>query len=975
MTRPGLSGLIASPLPWILLLGGIASLFAMQWHVGRIQGKAQDAIDSTTARIGDEVQRRLELYQYGLRGARGAVITAGEDGIDHRTFLRYAQTRDVDREFRGARGFGFIRRVAEEQLESFLARARQQRPDFALRELGPHQDEHFVIEFIEPVDRNHLAVGLDIGSESNRRAAAERSMREGTTIATAPITLVQASGSEAQGLLVLLPVYRTAVTPESTQERERQLIGWSYAPLLMSEVLADVDREYTGLHLEVVDAEVAGDPHTATPLFESGTRPSQALETASVRRAIFGRTWIISARSNPSFRDALQLGDPRETLVAGLLTTLLLALLAEAVRQARQRRRELQLEQQRVSEIVAHASDAMFGESPSGEITFWNPSAERLFGVAAAQAVGRPLGEFARVTEEQAEALEGAANEKTIELQDGRRLEVQFSRSAVRDDDGTVRGFSCVVHDVSLLKEAERRLRDFNARLEAQVSERTRELEATRSELEMVLDAVPLLIASWDRALRCRVANRTSARWFQCADEHRAGQPIDLLWGRIYRERLQPVLGQVFAGLPVELEIQLDSDEVGRTRQTQWRLIPERDHDDSVCGFLAVAVDVTEIAQSRDALEVERSRLAETARTLQSVLRAASEVSIIATDVAGTVILFNAGAERMLGYPAAAVIGRMTLPQFIDSSELERRARQLQGEDGVAPSIFQALVQRAELEGAETREWHYLTESGRWIEVSQTVTAMRNEDDEVVGYLSVARDITESRRAEQAKSAFVATVSHELRTPLTVILGSLDLVNSGALGSLSAEAAELLRAAQLNGKRLGLLINDLLDAEKLAAGMLVFNLEPINLGEAVGSAVDSTRDYLSDRGIAIEIEGPASAVTLHADPLRFSQVLVNLLSNAIKFSPASKPVEVRCLQRGSEALIGIRDYGPGIPESFRPRVFERFSQADDSDHRPRGGTGLGLAISRDLVRGMNGRIWFEDAPGGGTCFWLAFAAL
>ncbi|SDD09655.1 CHASE domain-containing protein [Aquimonas voraii] len=962
------------PLPWLLLLGGVLSVLGMRWHEQARTQAIDRALDEAATRAGDEVLRRMTLYQYGLRGARGTVVIAGEADLDHATFLRYAKTRDVDLEFRGARGFGFIRRVPPEQLAAFVDRAREQRPDFAVRELAPHEGEHFVIEFIEPVARNLQAVGLDIGSEANRRHAAERAMREGRAIATAPITLVQASGETAQGLLVLMPVYRSASTPDTLDERERLAFGWSYAPLLMSEVLDGIVAQLPNTHLRVIDEAHAATSGSRAPLFESAMPVSETAQRASVQRLIYGRNWIIEARAAAGFADPLNLGSPPQTLVAGLLTTLLLALLAQAVHQSKQRRRELGLQQQRMAEIVDHASDAMFVEATDGRIAAWNPAAERVFGVESGRAMGRYLSDFARVIDQPGLEVGADALEKSIDLSDGRRIEVHFSRNPILDTKGRPAGYSCIVHDVTPRKEAERKLRHFNARLEALVSERTRELESIRRELQLVLDSVPLLIAAWDRSLCCRVANRASADWFMAADATLVGLPMERIWGPAFTQDIRGHVLEALAGRAADFEIELEAAAGAPARRTQWRLLPERDAS-GVVGVLAVAIDITEITEHRNALELERARLAETARTLQSVLRAASEVSIIATDTQGRIILFNAGAERMLNYPADAVVGQLSLTDLIDADELARLSGELQKAHPQAADAFRALVLRAELDGAETREWHYRRACGVLVEVSQTVTAMRESSGAITGYLSVARDITESRRAEQAKSAFVATVSHELRTPLTVITGALGLLASGVLGALSEDALELLKSAQSNSKRLGLLINDLLDAEKLASGLLVLNPEALDLASAVEAAVDSTRDYLSDRGVDIVLNAGDGTPQALLDPLRFSQVLVNLLSNAIKFSPPGKPVEVHWTRQDEAILIGVRDHGPGIPEAFRARVFQRFAQADTTDHRNSSGTGLGLAISRELVDRMGGRLWFEDAEGGGTCFWIRFPLL
>ncbi len=221
-----------------LLVGVAASVLLTWWHADYNSRAAHAAFENHAQDVVDRLQDRIRLYEYGLRGARGTVLTAGEHGINYELFKQYSKTRDLDVEFPGARGFGFIRRVPRSQTESYLRAERADgRPDFSIRTLTEHQDERFVIEYIEPVERNRAAVGLDIGSEANRRQAAISAMQTGKATITGPITLVQATGDPQRSLLFLLPIYHGGATPETMEARESSAFGWSYAPLALSEVL------------------------------------------------------------------------------------------------------------------------------------------------------------------------------------------------------------------------------------------------------------------------------------------------------------------------------------------------------------------------------------------------------------------------------------------------------------------------------------------------------------------------------------------------------------------------------------------------------------------------------------------------------------------------------------------------------------------------------------------------------------------
>jgi signal transduction histidine kinase len=235
-------------------------------------------------------------------------------------------------------------------------------------------------------------------------------------------------------------------------------------------------------------------------------------------------------------------------------------------------------------------------------------------------------------------------------------------------------------------------------------------------------------------------------------------------------------------------------------------------------------------------------------------------------------------------------------------------------------------------------------------------------------YLVVVLDISERKRLDRMKDEFVATVSHELRTPLTSIAGSLGLLVGGAVDKLPDSVLRLITIAHNNCQRLVRLINDILDVEKIESGESPLNLMQVELGALVEQVIEANRGFAHIHDVGIRLDGASATIEVQADPDRLAQVVTNLLSNAIKFSPPGQEVTVTIGITGQAARIGVRNRGPGIPENFKPRVFERFAQADASDTRSKGGTGLGLSIVRQIVTRLGGKVTFEDAAGGGTLF-------
>ncbi|MEL6551589.1 MAG: HAMP domain-containing sensor histidine kinase [Pseudomonadota bacterium] len=222
--------------------------------------------------------------------------------------------------------------------------------------------------------------------------------------------------------------------------------------------------------------------------------------------------------------------------------------------------------------------------------------------------------------------------------------------------------------------------------------------------------------------------------------------------------------------------------------------------------------------------------------------------------------------------------------------------------------------------------------------------------------------------AYTAKTAFVSTMSHELRTPLTAIKGSIDMVNSGALGKLTDQAGFAIKVAQRNCDRLLCLINEILDLQSVETNKMKFTIEPVDLIEIAETAVTDNTPYAKELDVVLVANFPSEGPKVRVDRKRIGQVLANVLSNASKFSPKDSQVRIWVEDDAEVARILVSDMGIGLSQDDYEEVFGSFSQIDSSDTRKIGGTGLGMNISKRIMEELGGDIRYVGNEGAGTTF-------
>jgi len=252
--------------------------------------------------------------------------------------------------------------------------------------------------------------------------------------------------------------------------------------------------------------------------------------------------------------------------------------------------------------------------------------------------------------------------------------------------------------------------------------------------------------------------------------------------------------------------------------------------------------------------------------------------------------------------------------------------------------------------------------------VELRATSIKWQEDNAT--LLSMRDVTERKQIEKVKDEVIATVSHELRSPLTSIINSLSLIADGETGDIPEPTKKMIQIAYRNSERLLRLANNMLDIRKIESGKMEFHYQVLELAPLIEQTIDANLSYVEQFKVQIKLENGVPNAKVNIDSDRFIQILTNLLTNAAKFSPSGEDIIVSVSRCGNFIRIAVKDYGPGVPEEFQNKIFNKFAQFESPGAKRKDGSGLGLNIAKMLVEHMGGSIGFETKINEGTTFYF-----
>jgi len=369
--------------------------------------------------------------------------------------------------------------------------------------------------------------------------------------------------------------------------------------------------------------------------------------------------------------------------------------------------------------------------------------------------------------------------------------------------------------------------------------------------------------------------------------------------------------------------------------------VPLKNENGEVDAGLVMAIDITSIKQAEE-------KSAKLAAIVES-----SDDAIISKTLESVITSWNDSAQRMFGYTADEIIGE-TIYKLIPPDRQDEE-----------PLILARLKKGDRVEHFETRR---LTKDGRLIDVSLTISPLKDKQGTIIGLSKIARDITERKLDEIRKNDFIGMASHELKTPLTSLNAIMQVTSTKLKNNDDPFLAGAMDRANTQVKKMTSMINGFLNISRLEAGKLLIEKEPFDLNQLLREVFDETQLIVNTHKVRLMQSG---VVNLIADKDKINSVVSNLVSNAVKYSPRGKSIEIGSEIQQDTVVVYVKDEGMGINPQDLPRIFDRYYRVEGDDTRHISGFGIGLYLCAEIIRRHDGKIWAESEVGKGSTFYFS----
>ena len=996
---------------WLMLgIGLLASVFAGLQVKQATERDAARQFELTSAQVALRIQERLSTYALILQGTAG--LLAGSYSVDRKEWRTYVEKLSAQERVPGVQGIGFSKLVPPDQLAAHVASIRAEGfPGYTVRPSGERAVYTSII-YLEPFEgRNLRAFGFDMFSEPVRRAAMERARDTGKAALSGKVELVQETGKEVQaGTLMYVPVYRNGAPLDTVERRRSALIGWTYSPYRMQDLMGGILANWTSNEGKVVDLHIYDGPEVKADklLFDSGSGGVQDADSIfyQQRKVEFhGNQWLlvfdaIKGTVTISYAGAWA------TLIggfalSGLLCGLMLSLINTRIRAkviANSLTEEIRRRKSSLKDSEAFSRAIL--DSVSAEIAVLDRS-----GVIVA--VNDPWRRFALENSAEAgkpspQAEVGANYFAVCDTGTGRASDNADASKAGKGIravlDGSVLGFAMEYpcHSPDQQRWFSMNVTPLRSNsggvvvAHTDISERKQIEEALQeSEFRWRFAIEGSGDGLWDwNVPQSKVF--FSRRWKEILGftQDEIGSGLDEWSKRVHPDDLVHAMADVQAHFDGTTPLYVNEHRVS-CKDGSWKwilargLVVERDAAAKPLRILGTHTDITARKQAEAALQESENRF-------RNLFKDIPSVAVQGYGEDGTARYWNEASERLYGYRADEAIGRSLLDLIIPAEMHDGVREAMRGMFETATPIPAGELSLLRKDGSRVDVFSshaYVHVPGRAPEmfcVDIDITERKQTEAELQQHrhhleelvlsrtaeLSQARDDAEA--ANRAKSMFLANMSHELRTPMNGIMGMTDLVLRRAT---DPQQIDWLNKSQGAAKHLLSVINDILDISKIESDRLTLEEQDFSLAEALGDAMHMQDAPAQAKGLSLSWHiDPALPDQLCGDAMRLRQILINFTGNAIKFSERGQIiVRASVAAEDSQSVllkIEVTDQGVGISPEQQARLFHAFAQADGSRTRKYGGTGLGLIISKRIALLMGGDAGVISEEGRGSTFWV-----
>lgn len=902
---------------------------------------------------------RMESYKQSLLGGKG--FFRGSQHISRDEWKHYVESIDVLENFPGINGIGVIDDVKSQDLGDYITEVQKDGvPDFSVHPTGNYP-ANFIIKFIEPSNINKEAIGLNIAFEKNRFEAAVKAKKTGKAAITKRIFLVQ-DNEKSPGFLLLLPNYKKNMPLSTIEERQKAFKNWIYAPFIGKNFMKNLTSSQGELfQLRVYDGTKADADRI---IYDSNpdTQNREAKFIFKEQIEVMQQQWLLVWSSTESFERNEETQEPFLVLLLGLLFSIIFIAFVVA--------------------ISVHNNQ----ESVSSIMHFIIPLIALSLIVLGSWLLQREIvhneKKFIRYSVEQkANIIKNLINQavaskvyslnilaKSVEVHQSNYIpyehkDVQY----LLKNDPSIRSLKRINNDNSLAWTEPASLPDYEAANIVTDPHIAKILKTASQQKEIVAFQIqdtnnfelylPVIVNGVFDGFISSYIDMNKLMEFTIPKDYTNDFRIELVHqNKRYYQEDNPNL----------FDKQYQITKILPIYDTQWVMsfMPTEQYLEKKSYLLAnIIVPVGILVGVLVALTInfaQRVSLKSTVIRQKELL-----LSNFIKQTPAAVAMF----DKKMRYIAVSdrwyddykirgknIIGKTHYEVFPEIDQHHPEWRTMHQRALVGEVIKENEVAFERIDG--TQDW-----------LRYELHPWYINGNESAGIIMFTENISERKQMDIMKNEFISTVNHELRTPLTSIQGALGLLRLHQY-AMNEKGRRLLDLALSNTERLTLLVNDILDMEKIAAGKMEYRLEPCEMIGRIKQVVENNYTYADKFNINFAYSHDLDEAICYVDKNRFDQALINLLSNAAKFSPEQEIVEIHATLHENQLMISVADRGAGIPKSFHEKIFSKFSQADSSSTRGQEGTGLGLHITRSIIQAFNGTITFESEEGNGTIFYI-----